>query len=64
MLQEKISKRQFKLASNFWSLYRIIIIGGCGLGKTNVSLNLMIHQPEKDKINIYAKDPYEANINC
>ena len=40
--------------------FRILIIGGSGLGKTNASLNLISHQPDVDKIYIYPKDLYEA----
>ena len=42
--------------------YRILIIGGSGSGKTN-TLNLINNQPDIDKICLYAKDPYEKNIN-
>ena len=38
--------------------YGILIIGGSGLGKTNALLNLIEHQPDIDKIYLYAKDPY------
>ena len=41
-------------------LYRILIIGGSGSGKTNALLNLMENQPDIDKIYLYTKDPYEA----
>ena len=41
-------------------LYRILIAGGSGSGKTNISLNLTNNQPDIDKIYVYAKDPYEA----
>ena len=41
-------------------LYRILIIGGSGSGKTNVLLNLIENQAAIDKIYLYAKDPYEA----
>ena len=41
-------------------LYRILIIGGSGSGKTNALLNLINHQSDIDKIYLYAKDPYEA----
>ena len=41
-------------------LYRILIIGGSGSGKTNVLLNLIENQLDIDKIYLYAKDPYEA----
>ena len=40
--------------------YRILIIGGSGSGKTNSLLNLILNQPDIDKIYLYAKDPYEA----
>ena len=40
--------------------YRILIIGGCGSGKTKALLNLINNQPDIDKIYLYAKDPYEA----
>ena len=43
--------------------YRILIIGGSGSGKTNVLLNLTEVQPDIDKIYLYAKDPYEKNMN-
>ena len=39
---------------------RILIIGGSGLGKTNVLLNLINNQPDIDKIYLYSKEPYEA----
>ena len=41
-------------------LYRILIIGGSGSGKTNALLNLMNNQPDIDKIYSYAKAPYAA----
>ena len=40
--------------------YRIQIIGSSGSGKTNALLNLINNQPDIDKIDLYAKDPYEA----
>ena len=39
--------------------YRILIIGGSGSGKTNALLNVINNQPDIDKMNLYAKDPYE-----
>ena len=40
---------------------RILIIGGLGSGKTNVSLNLVKHKrPDIDKIYLYVKDPFES----
>ena len=41
--------------------YRILIITGSGSGKTNALLNLIINQPDIDKIYLYANDPYKAN---
>ena len=43
--------------------YRILIIGGSGSEKTNTLLNLINNQPVIDKTYLYAKDPYEVNIN-
>ena len=40
--------------------HRILIIGGSGSEKTNALLNLINHQPDIDKIYLYAKDPYEG----
>ena len=37
--------------------YRMLIIGNCGLGKTNALLNLINNQLDIDKIYLYAKDP-------
>ena len=35
-------------------------IGGSGSGKANALLNLINHEPDIDKIYLYAKNPYEA----
>ena len=40
--------------------YLILIIGGSGSAKTNALLNLINHEPNTDKIYLYAKDSYEA----
>ena len=40
--------------------YRKSIIGEPGSGKINLLFNLISHQPNIDKIYLYAKDPYEA----
>ena len=39
-------------------LYRILIIGGSGSGKTNFILNLLENQPDIDKIYLHAKAQY------
>ena len=41
--------------------YRVSIIGGSGLGKTNALLNLIKPQrPDIDKIYLYVKDPFKS----
>ena len=41
--------------------YRILIIGGSGLGKTNMLLSLIKHQQwGVDKIYLYVKDPLKS----
>ena len=40
--------------------YRILTVGGSGSGKVNALLNLKNHEPDFDKIYLYAKDLYEA----
>ena len=42
-------------------MYKILIIGGSGSGKTNALLNLLNNEPDIEEIYLYAKDPYEAN---
>ena len=42
-------------------IYRILIIGGSGSGKTNLLLNLVKHQQiDIGKIYLYVKDPFES----
>ena len=49
---------------NWWQIldhrYRILKFGDSGYGEKNSWFNLIIHQPDIDKIYLYAKDPYEA----
>ena len=40
--------------------YQILITGGSGSGKTNALPNLINHEPDIDKIYLYAKDPYDT----
>ena len=41
--------------------YRILIIGGSGSGKTNVSLNSILNErPGIDRIYLYAEDPLKS----
>ena len=48
------------MATNHWSLCRVLITGDSGSGKTNTLFNLIIHLQDIDKIYLYAKDSYEA----
>ena len=43
--------------------YRILIVGGYGSGKTNALLNVINHEPDINKVYLYAKDLYQENIN-
>ena len=40
--------------------YITLITGGSGSGKTNLIFNLISHQPDIDRINLYVKDPSKA----
>ena len=40
--------------------YRILTAEGSRSGKIYALLNLVSHQPDIDRICLYAKDPYEA----
>ena len=40
--------------------YRILITGCSGSRKINILSSLINSQPDIDKTNLYAKDPYEA----
>ena len=53
--------KQFKVAVCISDdLYRILIIEGSGSEKTNALLNLINNQPDIDKTDLYAKDPFKA----
>ena len=41
-------------------LYRILIVGGSGSGKTIALLNLVNHGPDIDKMYLDTKHPYKA----
>ena len=43
--------------------YRMLIIGDFGSGKTNSLFNLIIQQPDIDKVYLYGKDPYEVKYH-
>ena len=44
--------------------YRILIIRDSGSGMTNSLLNLINHQPDNDRIYLFAKDPQETKYQC
>ena len=44
-------------------LFRMLITGGSGLGKTNPLSKLINKQPDIDKIYLYEKDLYEVKYN-
>ena len=59
-----ISKEDIKEHSTDWPTisdhpYWKLIIGGSRCGKTNALLNLINHDPDIDKINLYAIEPSE-----
>ena len=58
---DSITNESNKEHNEKWSfipyyLYRILIIGGSGSGKTNALINLINEQGDIDKIYLYAKD--------
>ena len=53
---ESLRKHNLKWSYIPDHLYRILIIGGSGSGKTNTLLNLINNQPDIDKTYLYAKD--------
>ena len=62
---DDVTKENIKESNPNWPQipdhpYRILIIGGSESGRTNALFNLITHQPDIDKICIYAKDPYES----
>ena len=57
---EKKTKHNLKRPYIPDHIYKILIIGGSGSGKTSALLNLIDNQPDIDKIYLNAKDPYEA----
>ena len=57
---ENIKEHNLNWPQNPDHSYWILITGGYRSGETNSLFNLINHQPDIDKIYLYAKDPYEA----
>ena len=62
---DDVLKENIKEHNPYWPQipghpYRMFIIEGSECEKTNSLFNLINHQPDTDKIYLYAKDPYEA----
>ena len=62
---DDVAKENIKWHNPSWQQipshpYRILIIGCSGSGKTNSLFSLTNHQPDIDKIYLYAKDSYKA----
>ena len=55
ILQKKIKENNTSWTQIPDHLYRILIAGGSGSGKTNALLNLINYEPDNDKIFLYAK---------
>ena len=63
---DDVAKENIKVDNTNWSKipdhpYRILSFGGSASGKTNSLFNVISHQPDIDKIVLYAKDPFETN---
>ena len=60
--KENIKKPNLNWPQIHSHLYRVLIIGGSGSGKTNSLFNLISRESDViDQIYLYAKDPNEAN---
>ena len=65
MFNFTIAKEYIKKHNPNWSEipdypYKILIVGGCRSGKTNVLLTLISHQPDNEMMSLCTKDPFEA----
>ena len=59
-VNENKTKHNEKWRYISYHLYRTLIIGGSGSGKTKALWNLINNQSDIDKIYLYAEDQYEA----
>ena len=62
---DDVTKENIKEHNPYWlqipgNPYRILITGGFGSGKINALFNLVSHQPDSDKVYLFAKDPFKA----
>ena len=58
--KEDIKEPNLNCPETLEYLYRMLIVGGFGSGKTNALLYLINHEPNIHNIFVYAKDSYEA----
>ena len=63
---DDVTKENIKEHNSNWPQirdhqYEISIIGGSGSGKKKSLFDLIIQQPDIDKIYLFTKYPYEAN---
>ena len=63
VVKENIKERNPNWPKNPDHPYRILMIGGSGSGKIIWLFNLINHQPDIDKIYLYAKIDMKQNIN-
>ena len=61
--KENVKEHNVKWPEIPYFPYWILTIGRSRSGKTNALLNLINHEPDVNKIYLYAKDPYKANVN-
>ena len=59
VVKENITENNPNLPQIFDHICRILINGGSWSGKTNSLFNLVNHQPDTDKIHLYAKAKYQ-----
>ena len=62
ILQKKAKEHNPKWSEIPDHPYQILIIGDSGSGKTNAFLNMINHEPDIDKVYLYAKNPFEAKF--
>ena len=62
VMKENIKEHIQNWSKIFDHPHRILIDGGSESGKTNSLFNLINHQPDIDKIYLFAKDSWEPKL--